>query len=171
MQFESYEQRHEAIKRACIELGAAHGNIKFKEQMFKEITQSFVKGGPEQGKIPESTEEIPKGIPEEKPVKEKKKPTRTKTASKKVKAEEVDEMAVEETTVEEVTEEVTEECPITSVDDLREYLTERYSELGGTQEVRGRLVAALTEATGKKQAKDVTEDQFAVAYAAIKEVK
>jgi len=62
---------------------------------------------------------------------------------------------------------VTEECPITSVDDLREFMTKRYKELGGTPDVRGTIVAALKDATGKDKAQDITEPEFEAAYNAI----
>lgn len=181
MQFENYDDRREAIRAASIELGNAYGHLKFKEQMFRETCASFVRGEPEQGpKVDPNNATVEcKEIKAPKEEKPKAKPKAKAKAKAKPKKDEM-EVNTEEAEAESKDEgmevntedsKLTSACPISSVDELRNYLTERYQELGGTQEVRAKLIEALTEATGKNQAADVTEDQFPLAYEAISKVE
>lgn len=180
MQFDSYEDRRASIRAASEALGRRYGEMKFAEQMFRETCQSFVKGEPEKGSVP-GIEKIPavdtvgktesKAKPKISGSKKTKVPPKDEAKADMPVNTEEEQTAADEPQMQVNTESGDEgECPINSVDDLRAYLTQRYQELGGTQDVRGRLLAALEESTGCKQAADVPEDKFAIAYTAIKEV-
>lgn len=168
MQFNTWEERQLAVKKATEELGQAYGEIKFKEFMLKEVSQSFVAGSVQQAPTSEEVKEEPKPVAKKKATKKKAEP-KVEPKAEEVKEEPVaEEPVVEEPKAEEpvVEEPATDECPIKSTDDLRAYMTQRYKELGGGP-ARDRLITALKEATGTDKASDVAEDKYADAYAAL----
>lgn len=184
MQFTSWNERQLAVKKATEELGKAYGEIKFKEFMLKEVSQSFVKG---ETQLPPAVTEEPveevEAPAQEVKVEEKPAPKKKRTPAPKIKKEEPEveeapapevpeeEAQPEETEVqvpEENTEvESAEECPLTSTDDLRSFMTKRFKELGGNAGARESLVNALKESTGYGQAADVPDDKLPAAYAAL----
>lgn len=73
----------------------------------------------------------------------------------------------EEDSVRESPDGQSEVCPIENSQQLREFMTKKFNELGGTPDVRVLLKSTLTEATGAAKADDVPADQLAAAYTAL----
>ena len=173
MEFKSQEDRLTAIKQATTALGAAYGELKFKEHMLTEMKQSFVSGASNNAsKNPDPVAEVK---PEPKvEVKSKTAPAKKPTA-KKAEVEVVEETVTESTA--EVIEEAydglaeTEECPISSATELRQVMLDRFNDSGRSAEVQAALKAALTASTGVEKVMDVTPDQIPDAYAAIMAVE
>jgi len=160
MKFNNQRERELAIEKACRELGEAYGQLKFREHMFREVTQSYVPDVPYTGKPGQVTE-----VKEEpKPKKETKKKASKKTKVEKVESEE--ELPGEEKVTVEAT-----ECPISTVEELRQYMTDRYMEAGKTPEAMTKIRGALEEATGKTQVAELDDEQIPVAYDAISKVE
>lgn len=178
MQFKSQEERNAAVLKATQDLGKAFGEMKYQEYVLREVSQSFVPG---QTQTSANTTSVATVV-ETKPVVEEKPATKTKTKSKSApapkKEEPVFEVNTEDTTTAEEppvamevnTEDDTEapiECPIKSIDDLRNLMMTKYNEGGKTPAVMAALQGALKESTGCVQAAAVKPEQFNAAYQAI----
>jgi hypothetical protein len=173
MEFKSQEDRLTAIKQATTALGAAYGELKFKEHMLTEMKQSFVSGASN------NASKNPDPVAEVKP--EPKVEVKSKTAPAKKPAAKKAEPKPEPETVTEITAELvveaydglaeTEECPISSATELRQVMLDRFNDSGRSAEVQAALKAALTASTGVEKVMDVTPDQIPDAYAAIMAVE
>jgi hypothetical protein len=174
MEFKSQEDRLTAIKQATTALGAAYGELKFKEHMLTEMKQSFVSGASN------NASKNPDPVAEVKP--EPKVEVKSKTAPAKKPAAKKAEPKPEPETVTEITAELvveeaydglaeTVDCPISSATELRQVMLDRFNDSGRSAEVQAALKAALTASTGVEKVMDVTPDQIPDAYAAIMAVE
>jgi len=163
MKFKSYEEKCAAVKAAINATSKIQADLYYSHWEQTEIRNGYVPGETIASDV------LPKA--EEKVVVAD---TVTKKAAPKKKAAAKPVAKKAEPVVEKVEAAVipddqaqAEECPITSIEDLRAYMTTRYKDLGGTAEARASLVTALKAASGKNQASEVVSSEFAAVYAAL----
>jgi len=190
MKFNTTEERNKAMEEATKAVGEAYGKLKYAEWVMKETSQSYTPDVAHQAPTPETPKEEKEEVkedPEVKPKAKRKSKAKPKpapepeptTASDEdaTKADESNSTAgdTSDTAIDaeadsdgsaEATEAV-EECPITSAPELRDLMTKRFGELGGSTDARNKLKEALTEATGAAKADEVAIEDYPKAYSAI----